>query len=306
MNRVLIVDDSPIDRKLISGLLGRNDQLEIATADDGAEALLAIDATPPDLVITDMLMPQLDGLELVRLLAKSAPHIPVVLTTSRGTEELAVKALESGAASYVPKSRLATDLEQVCEKVLGAARHRAQNRRLMQALVSQSCTFEVGPDPTLFRPLVRYIQSQLDHFGFGEEQERTRVALALEEAINNAHEHGNLELDSQLREDDFEGFIGQLHARAVASPYRERRIRLESVITGEEVQLTVEDEGAGFDPATLPDPRDPENLERATGRGILLMRTFMDEVSFKPPGNRVEMRRRASGIHRPRPQTEGP
>ena len=49
----------------------------------------------------------------------------------------------------------------------------------------------------------------------------------------------------------------------------------------------IRDEGEGFDPATLPDPTDPANLEKASGRGILLMRTFMDEIVYNNQGNSV-------------------
>ena len=54
----------------------------------------------------------------------------------------------------------------------------------------------------------------------------------------------------------------------------------------------VRDEGNGFDPTILPDPTDPANLEKSSGRGILLMRTFMDEVVFNEVGNEVQMLKR--------------
>jgi anti-sigma regulatory factor (Ser/Thr protein kinase) len=53
--------------------------------------------------------------------------------------------------------------------------------------------------------------------------------------------------------------------------------------------VVVRDEGPGFDPARIPDPTDPDNLERLTGRGILLMRTFMDEIRYNDAGNEVTM-----------------
>ena len=51
----------------------------------------------------------------------------------------------------------------------------------------------------------------------------------------------------------------------------------------------VRDEGPGFDPNKLPDPTDPANLEKVSGRGLLLMKTFMDEVTFNATGNQVTM-----------------
>ncbi|MEM8681572.1 MAG: ATP-binding protein, partial [Planctomycetota bacterium] len=58
-------------------------------------------------------------------------------------------------------------------------------------------------------------------------------------------------------------------------------------------EFVIEDEGPGFDPTRLPDPTDPANLERVSGRGVLLMRTFMDEVEYSERGNRVILRKRS-------------
>ena len=56
----------------------------------------------------------------------------------------------------------------------------------------------------------------------------------------------------------------------------------------------IRDEGPGFDPDGLPDPTDPENLTKASGRGVLLIRTFMDEVRFNDTGNEITMIKRCS------------
>ena len=66
-------------------------------------------------------------------------------------------------------------------------------------------------------------------------------------------------------------------------------VTLECRIDGSTIELHVEDEGAGFDPDSVPDPTELENLEIPSGRGIVLMRSFMSEVSFEPPGNRVRL-----------------
>lgn len=55
------------------------------------------------------------------------------------------------------------------------------------------------------------------------------------------------------------------------------------------MRVTVEDEGPGFDPTKLPDPTDPANLDRVSGRGLLLIQTFMDEVKFNDRGNRISL-----------------
>ena len=60
-------------------------------------------------------------------------------------------------------------------------------------------------------------------------------------------------------------------------------------LTQTEATFVVRDEGPGFDVDSLPDPRDPENLTKPSGRGVLLIRTFMDEVRFNEKGNEITM-----------------
>jgi len=66
-------------------------------------------------------------------------------------------------------------------------------------------------------------------------------------------------------------------------------VRLAYHVSPERVEIRVADEGAGFDPASVPDPTADENLMRPCGRGIMLMRSYMDEVTFSPVGNEVHM-----------------
>ena len=103
MSKVLVVDDSAVDRKLVGGLLDNMPGMEIAYAIHGADALAKMEQVLPDIVVTDLLMPEVDGLQLVTIVRQTYPHVPVILMTSQGTEEIAVQSLQRGAASYVPK-----------------------------------------------------------------------------------------------------------------------------------------------------------------------------------------------------------
>ena len=80
--------------------------------------------------------------------------------------------------------------------------------------------------------------------------------------------------------------------RCRTAPYCERRIRVVARLDRDEARFTIADDGPGFDPGALPDPRAAQNLERLSGRGVLLMRTFMDEVTFHERGNVVTLVKR--------------
>ena len=119
--RILIVDDSSTTRLLLSRLLTRDPNIEVAaTAADGQIALAKIAQVNPDLVILDVEMPQLNGLETLRALRQQHPILPVIMfsrLTKRGTAE-SVEALFLGADDYIPKPDSSGALEQCIEQEL--------------------------------------------------------------------------------------------------------------------------------------------------------------------------------------------
>lgn len=137
-------------------------------------------------------------------------------------------------------------------------------------------------------------QSVLDHHeqacpGLWEHSRQLRIRVALAEAIANAVYHGNLELISELREADETAFRALADLRRVQQPYKDRRVHVQITITPASAVYEVRDEGPGFNPAALADPTAPEQMERASGRGLLLIRSFMDEVRHNRRGNLIRM-----------------
>ena len=126
----------------------------VSTATSGAAALDAIQTDAPDLVLTDMLMPEMDGLELTQAIRNQYPSIPVVVMTAHGSEEMAIRALRSGAASYVPKRTMARDLAETLEQVATAARASRCQQRLLECLTRVESAFQLENDPALVPPLV--------------------------------------------------------------------------------------------------------------------------------------------------------
>ncbi|MFQ3652029.1 MAG: ATP-binding protein [Gemmataceae bacterium] len=120
------------------------------------------------------------------------------------------------------------------------------------------------------------------------------LGVAIHEALTNAILHGNLELDSALREDNENLYLQLGQQRRLEEPYKSRRVYVTTRYSRQEVAIIVRDEGNGFDPSNLPDPTDPANLGKVSGRGLLLIQTFMDRVSHNDKGNEITMVKRCA------------
>lgn len=107
------------------------------------------------------------------------------------------------------------------------------------------------------------VMDRLDQLGYDEDHQFA-IRLAFEEALVNAMKHGN----------------GMDPSRQVVLGYR---------VSPECIQIHVRDEGTGFDPCCVPDPTTDENLQRPCGRGIMLMRSYMDTVKYDCRGREVQM-----------------
>jgi CheY-like chemotaxis protein len=296
MTTVLVVDDALLDQRLAGGCVEELGSKAVY-AENGRAAIDAIEREQPDLVLTDLQMPEMDGLELVRHLRKNRPSLPVILMTAFGSEQVAVEALKAGAASYVPKANLKADLGEALRAVHSALESMREQERARLYLDESESKFVFGYEPDAPQALISYLQDGLKRLNFCDETERFQVSTALTEAITNAIDHGNLELDSTLRDNGDDNAYRRLgEDRSREEPYKSRRVFVRARLTSTEATYCVRDEGPGFDPATLPDPLDPENLVKPHGRGIMLIRTFMDDVTFAPDGNEITMvKRRVDG-----------
>lgn len=157
--RILVVDDSPVERRLVGGLLERSlTDASVSYAENGQLALDVAAADMPDVIITDLQMPEMNGLELVESIKSRGYGVPVILMTSFGNEEVAVQALKMGAASYVPKRALATNLIETIKNVLSVSRGQQHRRRVLSTLDVVESRFVLENDTALISPLIAYLQ----------------------------------------------------------------------------------------------------------------------------------------------------
>lgn len=290
---ILVVDDSRIDRLLIEETLRRSGH-HVASAGDAPEALARLDMHPVDLVVADLHLPGMNGLELLQRIGLRLAPPPVILVTHHSSETTAIEAFRAGVEDYIPKAHLAAQLPSAVDRVLSQLEEDRRRREADRWTIAQRTTYLLPSDRSQVCPLVRRLLEIGLEFGALTEQDEVRVAVALEEALLNAVIHGNLEVSSKLREEEGTAYDDLIAERQHDPQYGRRMVRVDCEVSAHEVRFRITDEGPGFDVAGLPDPRDDDRIALASGRGILMMRAFMDDVVYNRKGNEVTLVKRGS------------
>jgi serine/threonine-protein kinase RsbW len=136
--------------------------------------------------------------------------------------------------------------------------------------VHEKIDLELPSDLSLMNIVLEYLLDRVDKMGLIK-TEQSNLFVALDEAFVNAIKHGNRNDPTKL-------------------------VRVTAELSSREAIFTVEDEGEGFDVREIPDPRDPANLFKSTGRGVLLIYNIMDEVEYTERGTRLRMVKRPENM----------
>jgi CheY-like chemotaxis protein len=300
MARILLVEDSPVQRRAIEQLLsGTGHQVEIAA--DGQAAWELLQQSLPDLVITDLRLPGLDGLSLVRRIRAEEWRLPVVVITEFGSEQVAAEALAAGATSYVPKTQLAVELVEVVDELITYVAGESGFERLLSRVRTSCFEFELDNDPALIPPLTDLLQQMIASICDLPQPQRLQVGVAFGQAVHNAMYRGNLEIpgpgrapagdpDSGAAEES-SPWEDEVARRRLAPPYAARRIHITAEIQPSEICFRICDDGPGFDfQQVLAEAKESVQPDRAMpplGRGLVLMQAFLDEIRYAGRGNEV-------------------
>lgn len=296
MANVLLVEDSTTQAVALRQLLEEHSHT-VHHVSNGQLALTALSEMPMDVVVTDMNMPEMNGLQLVETMRADYPHVPAILVTAKGSEDLAAEALQKGASGYVPKTHLNTLLNDTILDVLGVMRADASFSKLISTLRRNVFEFEMPTDGELISPLVSLLMQVISGMELIGGVDMNRLGVAIEHAVANAMYRGNLDLGPKetpsnhaiIYEDETNDLIEQ---RKSESPYKDRKVFVVADARKDEIRITVRDEGNGFDHSSLPASVDSTSLTEETGKGLVLMKSFADDLIFNETGNEVTIVKR--------------
>ncbi len=290
--KILVVEDEDTARLLlVSGL--KKHGYEVVGAKDGVEGLQAFGDVKPDIVLSDIMMPRMTGLEMLESIRKTNSSAVVIMTTSQDTADFTLRALRLRANDYLLKPVNLRDILALLEKYSAILEDRTRNVEVLGAIYERRLGMAIGNRVELVAKVVDRLM--LDTEGLLAPTGRLAVHLALVEVLVNAIEHGNLEIAREQKTAALNAggrAWADLVAARLADPVlAARQVKIEFTMHTDCFEWVVTDAGRGFDFKSLPDPTDPQNLLRATGRGLILARLSLDELSFLGTGNQVRMRK---------------
>ena len=264
--RILIVDNNDELRTMLERALGALGH-EVLTTGNRAEALARDDLDGFDLIISDLTEEAESTVEPISDLQRK--HLFTPVKQNGGSPAGIIKAFKMSAANFLRQPYNRDELKEIVEQTLSNKLRFVDDPSLLPQ-VHEMIEFELPSDLSLMNGVLQYLLGRVSKLGIVT-PERSNLFVALDEAFVNAVKHGNKNDPTKL-------------------------LRVTAELSPREACFTVEDEGEGFDVGAIPDPCDPENLFKTSGRGVLLIHNIMDEVEYNAQGNRVKMVKRPEGL----------
>lgn len=283
---LLVVADNP-DTQTVILEHARAKGHSVISATTPELGLTTFDMTQPDIVITDLFLPEQEGMMLVKQIRERRPTCPVVLLTDAGHAESTMEGLRAGALDYVQQPVHEEAFAQVLQRAIHSLPASVDDapgvERLEYVLV-------MGPDPSYVDSTVTWL-IQGTAMGLMEARQ-LHLRAALQELVMNAVEHGCLELCYRdkidaMAKDQYDELIQR---RRQETRFRDRRVTIRAIYDKRQQILTyqIADGGKGFNwKSRMNRPLDACPTGDASGRGVFLAHSFFPDITYNDKGNEV-------------------
>jgi serine/threonine-protein kinase RsbW len=257
--RILIIDDHDDLASALANVFTETGH-SVDVVENRKDALKIKHIENFDLVITD-----LDGENLACVPKKNGNSFKI---SSKKTDEN-IKAFKCCAANFKRDEFNEDELKNFVETILNYKAQFVDKKEIVQNL-HEKIEFELPSAISTMHAVLDYLMKRVEKLGVID-VEKSNLFIALDEAFVNAVKHGN-KFDAQ------------------------KLVRITAEVSAKEARFTIEDEGEGFDVNAIPDPTNPENLFKTSGRGVMFIHNIMDEVKYNERGNRLEMVKKSEAL----------
>ncbi|MCA9732768.1 ATP-binding protein [candidate division KSB1 bacterium] len=286
-NSILLVEDSTEYHEAMAAYLKQQGH-SVIIAQDGKQALGMLEHNPGiDLVLITLYCEKISGFEFLRVCNHNHPKVLVVLLSLIWQQNIMLRAFRSGAFDYLSLPLDEERFEEMMQRA-NAILH-VRRLRLVAFKHINKIDFELTfkTSELFIEYLHHVIRDILLSYSKINDREIQNILLALSEAVQNALDHGNLELESKWKEqytdDNDESYFDVIKKQRLADPiYGNKKITITLVLESDVLRISVQDEGSGFK---------PEIGDAATGAihgmGLMIIRNIADSIVFNESGNKV-------------------
>jgi len=257
---VLIVDDDHEVMTMLADIVKELD-LTPVTASHGQEAMEKLKAQKIDLIITDLIMPKMGGLELIKQSRQLNAKIPIAVISGHGEAQNVIEALNRGAYNFVSKPFTIKEIEAIIKKGLRLREFSLGTHKILEGIRNYT-EINIPNNPHYIPPATLYVVRECQWRGIDDEDQLSNVSVCADELLTNALIHGNA-----LDED--------------------KKISIQLMFDAEKFTMSFEDEGRGFDHRKLMAALSVEHVVPPTKRGLFIVKSLMDELSFNESGSKV-------------------
>lgn len=288
--KILIVEDDFASRELLKISIAK-EGYECIAAEDGEMGLKLFQSYNPDIVISDIRMPRMDGMTLLGEIRKLSKSVIIIIVTGHGNETLALQSLQLGANNYIKKPLDLHDLKTQLKRYKNFIESKVQERNISELVVSGEIELEFDSDLNLGPIVAKYLVHKTGTFF--EEKSQIGLELGLSEIITNSIEHGNLEITSKEKALALnENTLNNLYNERLGNKnLSQRKVKVSYSRNTEYCEWTIEDEGQGFNLHDVPHSTDHPLLNELHGRGIFISKMQFDEIEYLGKGNKVRLKK---------------
>ena len=290
--RVAVVEDDPGSRRFLEDTV-RALGYEMQSAEDGIKGLDLVRDWEPHVVLLDIQLPGMDGLDVLAAIRDEGIDTIVIINTAFGTEDHAIRALRLRANDYLRKPVRHAELIPMLRKFEEIVQAREAPTAMPEFVRDRRCTVEMDNDLSQVARVADYLANEAE---LGRNKPvALGITLGLVELLNNAVEHGNLGIGGDEKAAALGASPGawrQLVEERRLDPARAgRTVRVEMVSTRDYAEWLITDQGEGFDWQAVMASLDAPDPLALHGRGIFLATCYFDRVEFIGRGNAVRVRK---------------
>lgn len=282
--KILLIEDDLPSRTFMSDLVESSGHL-VQSAPDGLAGLEVFKQFQPDLVITDIMMPKMDGIEFLQEIRQCSPHVIVIMVTAFSSDDFAVQALNLGANNYLKKPIREKELFPLLEKYSKFFKFSFPPKVMLGTVTRREVTMEFENEFDLIPAIADQLVEQVA--GYCGEERLLDARIGLVELLNNSIEHGNFAITPAEKleaMDRGKEAVKDLFRKKMSLPkLSRRRVTVDFKMDQTLVEWVITDQGKGFNWKKII-ARNPSSIEF---KGIFICQYHFDELIYLGAGNKV-------------------